>query len=119
MTAHPRRKAIIETLEITLKKYVIELHKKIVGKGPDKVFIKIVKNMVIIKLEGCFTLIEKSINDADHVLLLRRKLGEQNGCCKLLADMLGAGVIDTLMGVYIVQDMMCCTLVLDRDLTLE
>jgi len=102
--------------ELAIKQTVIQIHKSMTGIGPRSVFVQAVKNMIIVQISGCFTVLEKQLlqeKGRDYVIDLRETL-LSSGVRKVDSKDFGITVIDYHVNVSPEKDSMHCFLVCEE-----
>lgn len=102
--------------ELAIKQTVIQMHKNMTGIGPRSVFVQAVKNMIIVQISGCFTVLEKQLlqeKGRDYVIDLRETLLKAGARIMDPKD-LGITVIDFHINLAPEKDSMHCFLVCEE-----
>ncbi|MDP3486849.1 MAG: Na-translocating system protein MpsC family protein [Bacillota bacterium] len=110
---------LVMDFELTVKQQLTRLHKDVFGLGPKSVYVKLSRDMLVIKCTGCFTTLEKRLlveKGHDYVLDLRRCLVLDLVKQMTARRLFGTDVIDFHLTILPMSDAMHCFFVLKDDI---
>ena len=112
-----------DELEKRLKTAFVSIHKESCGIGPGRIFVQVIRNMIVIKLEQCFTPFEKSlINDPASFSLvnsIREHIVKKFIMSDQVKHLVGADVAQMMVHVHTVQETVYCMLITDGEIPAE
>jgi uncharacterized protein YbcI len=97
-------------IEKTLKEELTNVFRQVVGKGPERVSIKIVKNFVICEMYGILTTVEKQLlkleNGEEQIKKLRDNLFlvSRDKYYEVIEEIVGAKVMEIVTKVSVKND---------------
>lgn len=112
-----------DELEKRLKTVFITVHKECCGTGPGRIFVQVIRNMVVIKLEQCFTPFEKSLTMDPSSFSLIKSIREHIVQKFIISDqvqqLVGTAIVQMLVHVHTVRETVYCMLITDGEIPTE
>lgn len=112
-----------DELEKRLKTVFVTVHKECCGIGPGRIFVQVIRNMVVIKLEQCFTPFEKSLVNDPASFGLIKSIREHIVQKFILSDqvkrLVGTELAQMLVHVHTERETVYCMLITDGEIPME